>query len=88
MKKRNELPASEEEVEEALHDGVTTNCGWGPKEILAQDGKVTGIVLKKCLQVKNKVGKFNPIYDEEKTIQLNVIQLLQLLDNVLNGEIY
>ena len=44
LEKRNELPASEEEVEEALHDGVTTNCGWGPKETLAQDGKVTGIV--------------------------------------------
>lgn len=70
LEKRNELPASEEEVEEALHDGVTTNCGWGPKEILAQDGKVTGIVLKKCLQVKNKVGKFNPIYDEEKIITI------------------
>ena len=70
LEKRNELPASEEEVEEALHDGVTTNCGWSPKEILAQDGKVTGIVLKKCLQVKNKVGKFNPIYDEEKTITI------------------
>lgn len=70
LEKRNELPASEEEVEEALHDGVTTNCGWGPKEILAQDGKVTGIVLKKCLQVKNKVGKFNPIYDEEETMTI------------------
>ena len=70
LEKRNELPASEEEVEEALHDGVTTNCGWGPKEILAQDSKVTGIVLKKCLQVKNKVGKFNPIYDEEETMTI------------------
>ena len=70
LEKRNELPASEEEVEEALHDGVTTQCGWGPKEILTRDGKVTGIVLKRCTQVKNNVGRFNPIYDEEDTLTL------------------
>ena len=63
-------PASEEEVEEALHDGVTTQCGWGPKEILARDGKVTGIVLKRCTQVKNNVGRFNPIFDKEDTLTL------------------
>ena len=70
LEKRNELPASEEEVEEALHDGVTTQCGWGPKEILARDGKVTGIVLKRCTQVKNNVGRFNPIFDKEDTLTL------------------
>ena len=32
LEKRNELPASEEEVEEALHDGVTTNCGGVQKK--------------------------------------------------------
>ena len=70
LEKRNELPASEEEVEEVLHDGVTTQCGWGPKEILARDGKVTGIVLKRCTQVKNNVGRFNPIFDKEDTLTL------------------
>lgn len=70
LEKRNELSASEEEVEEALHDGVTTQCGWGPKEILARDGKVTGIVLKRCTQVKNNVGRFNPIFDKEDTLTL------------------
>ena len=70
LEKRNELPASEEEVKEALHDGVTTQCGWGPKEILARDGKVTGIVLKRCTQVKNNVGRFNPIFDKEDTLTL------------------
>ena len=71
LEKRNELPASEEEVEEAVHDGVKTNCGWGPKEILTENGKVTGIVLKKCVQVKNGMGKFNPIYDDEDTMTIS-----------------
>lgn len=44
------------------------NCGWGPKEILSENGKVTGIVLKKCLSVKDADGRFNPKYDENDTI--------------------
>lgn len=40
------MPASVEEIKEAREDGVTINCGWGPKEILAENGKVTGIVFK------------------------------------------
>ncbi len=68
LESRDIMPASDEEVEEAEEDGVTVNCGWGPKEILKEDGKVVGIVLKKCLSVKDADGRFNPKYDENDTI--------------------
>ena len=35
---------------EAEAEGVTVNCGWGPKEILVENGKVKGIVFKKFFQ--------------------------------------
>ena len=57
-----------EEVEEAEEEGIAVNCGWGPKEILTQDGKVTGIVFKKCLSVFNEEKRFAPVYDEEDTV--------------------
>ena len=41
------MPASEEEIAEALEEDVTIDCGWGPKEILTENGKVTGIVFKR-----------------------------------------
>ena len=43
---RNIMPASEEEIAEAQEEGITLNCGWGPKEILTENGKVKGIVFK------------------------------------------
>lgn len=46
---------------------VLLDCGWGPKEILTENGKVTGIVLKKCTSVKDANGRFNPQYDENDT---------------------
>ena len=48
LETRDIMPASEEEVEEALEDGVKMCFGWGPKEILKnENNEVTGIVFKK-----------------------------------------
>lgn len=65
---RNEMPASEEEIAEAQDEGIIVNCGWGPKEILTDNGKVTGIVFKKCVSVFDENGRFAPKYAEEETV--------------------
>ena len=67
LESRDAMPASVEEVEEARGEGVDVNCGWGPKEILTENGKVTGIVFKKCLSVLDENGRFAPVYDENQT---------------------
>lgn len=68
LESRDEMPAADEEVAEALEEGVNLQCGWGPKEILTENGKVTGVVFKKCLSVKDYDGRFNPTFDEDDTI--------------------
>ncbi|MCR4631049.1 MAG: FAD-dependent oxidoreductase, partial [Treponema sp.] len=68
LEQRNEMPATVEEIEEAEEEGIKINCGWGPKEILTENGKVKGIVFKKCLSVKDETGRFNPKYDEADTM--------------------
>lgn len=68
LESRDTMPASEEEIAEAEEEGVLINGGWGPKEILTEEGRVTGIVLKKCLSVKDENGNFHPTYEEEETI--------------------
>lgn len=68
LEQRNEMPATVEEIEEAEEEGIKINCGWGPKEILTEGGKVKGIVFKKCLSVFDENHKFAPKYDEADTI--------------------
>ena len=68
LESRDIMPASDEEIAEAEDEGVTVHCGWGPKEILTEGGKVTGIVLKKCLSVFDEEKRFAPVYDEEQTL--------------------
>lgn len=64
------MPASKDEIREAREDGVEINCGWGPKEVLTENGKATEIVFKKCLSVFDENHRFAPVYDEEETITL------------------
>ena len=62
------MPAAADEVEEAEEEGITIGCGWGPKEILTENGKVKAVVFKKCLSVFDEEHRFNPQYDENDTI--------------------
>ena len=64
LEPRDKMPASEEEIAEALDEEITIDCGWGPKEILTENGRVTGIVFKRCVSVWDAEGRFNPQYDE------------------------
>ena len=68
LESRETMPASAEEIYEAEEENVVINCGWGPKEILTEDGKVSGVVFKKCVSVTDAEGRFSPTYDENETI--------------------
>ena len=92
LESREEMPASEEEIFETEDEGIQINNGWGVKEILAKNGKVTGVVLKKCTSVKDADGKFNPQYDENDTqtiecdrIYLSIGQSIEW-GNLIDGE--
>lgn len=91
LESRETMPASQEEIEEAEDEQVKINCGWGPKEILTENGKVTGIVFKRCLSVTDAQGRFAPVYDENDTctvacsnVFLSVGQSIQW-GNLLDG---
>ncbi len=71
LEPRDKMPASEEEIEGAAADGVALDCGWGPKEIRVENGKVTGVVFKKCVSVWDAEGRFNPTYDENDTMTVD-----------------
>ncbi len=67
LEKREEMPAHEWEVDDALEESVTINCSWGPQRFEGSEGKVTGARFKKCTSVFDSEGRFNPSYDEQET---------------------
>ena len=71
-----EMPALEEEIEEAVSEDIVINNSWGPKAILQENGRVVGIEFKKCVSVFDKDGKFSPVFDEKETKIVNANHVL------------
>ena len=76
LESRDEMPAAKDEIEEALEENISINNGWGPKEIITENGRGKAVVLKKCTSVFNAEKRFAPVYDENDTITIEC-------DNVL-----
>lgn len=68
LEKDDEMPTVPDEKNAGIEDGVIINNCWGPKRILGEDGKVTGVEFMRCKSVRNAQGKFAPVYDENETI--------------------
>ena len=76
LESRAQMPAWKGEVEEAEHEGIVVENSWGPKEIVGENGKVTGLRVRKCLSVFDENKRFNPAFsDEEKIIPCDSVVL-------------
>ncbi|ERK30313.1 FAD-dependent oxidoreductase [Clostridium intestinale] len=67
LESREEMPALEEEIEEALSEDISINNSWGPKAIIQENGQVVGVEFKKCISVFDEKNRFNPKFDENQT---------------------
>ena len=60
----DEIPAAREEIEEAEKEGIRLHTRFGPKRIVGEQGKVSGIQLIKCARVFDENRRFNPQFIE------------------------
>lgn len=58
------MPADREEVVEAREEGAVVNPGWGPREIVIENGKIKGLKVVQCVSVFDEERRFNPKFDE------------------------
>jgi NADPH-dependent glutamate synthase beta subunit-like oxidoreductase len=76
LESREQMPAWKGEVQEAEHEGIEVDNGWGPREILGRDGAATGLKVRRCVSVFDENGRFNPAFsDEEKVIPCDSVVL-------------
>ena len=68
LESRDDIPASREDADEAEYEGVNIYYKWGPKEIAVKNGKIKGVIFKKCKSIFDEEGRFNPDYDENDTM--------------------
>jgi heterodisulfide reductase subunit A2 len=66
LEKRNQMPAWEHEIREALDSDILIVNSFGPKAFfINKDNHVSGLEFKSCTAVFDATGRFNPSYDED-----------------------
>ena len=65
LEKRSEMPADEIEVTEGAEEGLVLHNSRGPREIVGQDGSVSGLRTVECASVFDASGRFNPSFNED-----------------------
>lgn len=76
LESRDTMPALQDEVHEALSEGIVLHNEYGPKRILVENGKVVGVEFKKCIQLLDENKRFNPIFDENDCITVEADHVL------------
>jgi len=64
---KEEMPAWEKDIEEALEEGVVLNTLWAPKRILHREGKISGIQFVRSRTVVDEEGRSHLSLDEKST---------------------
>jgi ferredoxin len=63
-----EMPADTLEILEGDEEGVERHNGWGPVEIRREtDGRVTGVLFRRCVRVYDDSRRFSPVFDDTVT---------------------
>jgi len=62
LESRMEMPAFEDEIEEALREGIRIHALLGPKRFVGQNGKVAGLETVRCISVFDADRRFNPVF--------------------------
>jgi NADPH-dependent glutamate synthase beta subunit-like oxidoreductase/Fe-S-cluster-containing hydrogenase component 2 len=79
-----EMPALEEEQEEAKEEGIVINNGWGPKRIISENGKVTGVEFRKCVSVFDADKNFSPEFNENETVVVDASKVILAIGQVID----
>ena len=62
LESREEMPAFEEEIEEAVLEGLKIHASKGPKRFVGQDNRLTGLETVQCTSVFDAQHRFSPVF--------------------------
>ncbi len=81
-----EMPASKEEIEATLAEGIKIRNGWGPKRLLG-DGNVRGVEFKRCTAVFDDQRRFRPVYDENNLTTIDADQVIVAIGQSVDADL-
>ena len=85
---REEMPAYEEEVEEAVHEGIKIDCLTQPIEIISNvEGRVSGL---RCMGMRlgsfDESGRRSPVAESEETFLLETDHIIMAIGQRIDAQ--
>jgi len=84
LENRDEMPAALEEIEEAETEGVILHPGFGPKQFVGKDGKVTALEVLKTKSVFDEQRRFKPTFYENSESQIECDTVIMAIGQAAN----
>ncbi len=77
LESREEMPAVEEEIEEAIQEKIRLMPSWGPHRVLEDKDNLTGMEIVRCTSVFDEEQRFCPAFDlsEKRTVEADTVML-------------
>jgi len=84
LESRAEMPAAIEEIVDAEEEGILLHPALGPKRILGEGGRVTGLEVVKTKWVFDPSGRFNPAFHENSEFQIGCDTVIMAIGQAPN----
>jgi NADPH-dependent glutamate synthase beta subunit-like oxidoreductase len=88
LEARNEMPAHEWEIAQAEEESIGIHTSWGPRRFTSQNGRVSGVELKKCTRVFDEQGRFDPQYDDTETQSMPADWVIVTIGQEIDGKLF
>ncbi|MDA8099687.1 MAG: FAD-dependent oxidoreductase [Nitrospiraceae bacterium] len=88
LENEQEIPAWKWEVDEAVEEAVKINYRWGPKAVVRENGKVTGLEVTKVLSVFDANKRFAPTFDPSTTTVLKADTIIVTIGQMSKNDLF
>ncbi len=84
LENRTEMPAALEEIEEAEEEGIIIHPGFGPKQIIGEQGRAVALEVVKTKSVFDANHRFNPTFYENSETRLDCDTIIMAIGQAPN----
>ncbi len=79
LEPREQMLADEIEILEGEEEGIRRVNGYGPQEILTENGKVIGVLFHKVISIFDENKRFNPKFDPQDKLVIETDTVLMAI---------
>ena len=87
LESKQKMPAWEQEVWEAVEEGLVIHNSWGPNWLRGENGRVTLAQFSRCTRVFDEEGRFSPEFDHGELMEVPCDTVLLAVGQIVDTRV-